>query len=76
MCKIQKYLNIPLSTATYSYFLILIVLPGVWSHLIVQSLKLILGTKKHSLFLTLKGKEARWRRARDTFEYLFQVFHF
>ena len=76
MYKIQKYLNILLSTATYSYFLILIVLPGVWSHLIVQSLKLILGTKKHSLFLTLKGKEARWRRARDTFEYLFQVFHF
>ena len=76
MYKIQKYLNIPLSTATYSYFLILIVLPGVWSHLIVQSLKLILGTKKHSLFLTLKGKEARWRRARDTFEYLFHVFHF
>ena len=78
MYKIQKYLNIPLSTATYSYFLILIVLPGVWSHLIVQSLKLILGTKGtlHSLFLTLKGKEARWRRARDTFEYLFQVFHF
>ena len=37
---------------------------------------LILGTKKHSLFLTLKGKEARWKRARDTFEYLFQVFHF
>ena len=76
MYKIQKYLNITLSTATYSYFLILIVLPGVWSHLIVQSPKLILGTKKHSLFLTLKGKQARWRRARDTFEYLFQVFHF
>ena len=67
MYKIQKYLNILLSTATCIYFLILIVLPGVWSRLIVQSLKLILGTKGTLFVPNIKGKGSKVDKSKRHF---------